>query len=260
MDNRKNKKNRKRKIPPPLLVAQQGTTYPPPSPRGPAEPLPRTRAPSGLAALFPLVQPAGFPPGATHLPRPAPFPHLAFGLLGDPTASAWGTARSLGRCGHGGCPAAAATRWGPPISTPNRPCSSPLTPTTHTFLSPLRCSLVLASRPRKLPSSSVARPTSRRPSVVRRGEPLLPPPPVLFSLPRSGHGAPARLAALHAAQPARRAPLACCSARRGWLAARPLPCVRRAPALARHGGTARRSPPPRRSRGVPALAWPSALV
>jgi hypothetical protein len=47
-------------------------------------------------------------------------------------------------------------------------------------------SLVLASRPCKPPSSSVARPTSRHTSVVRRGEPLLPPSPCSSFFPFRG--------------------------------------------------------------------------
>jgi hypothetical protein len=50
----------------------------------------------------------------------------------------------------------------------------------------MRSSLVLASRPCKPPSSSVARPTSRHASVVRRGETLLPPSPCSSFFPCRG--------------------------------------------------------------------------
>jgi hypothetical protein len=102
-----------------------------PSPRGPAEP---PRAPRCPAALFPLHSLQAFP-WRGPAPAPGPLSPLAFGLLGDPAASAWGATRSPGRCGQGGRPAAAATRWGPPVSPKEVvPCSSPYSP-RRAFLS-----------------------------------------------------------------------------------------------------------------------------
>jgi hypothetical protein len=164
MDNRKNKKNRKENPSPSPCgpagrAAQPSSVAQPRSALLPFSPLPRAAQPSlppppparapqpsrSSPRPPPPAQPAGFPPSATQLPRPAPFP-LAFGLLGGLATSAWGVARSPGRCGQGGCPAAAATQWGPPVSPKgSRPMFISLLPTTRVFSLPPRSSLAQLS-------------------------------------------------------------------------------------------------------------------
>jgi hypothetical protein len=105
---------------------------------------PRTR----LAAqpLFPpLRSPQAFP-WRGPAPAPGPLSPLAFGLLGGPAASARGASRSPGQCGQGGCPAAAATLWGPPVSPKgSRPLFISLLPMKCVSLSPQRSLLARRS-------------------------------------------------------------------------------------------------------------------
>jgi hypothetical protein len=172
-------------------------------------------------------------------------PPLAFGLLGGPTASAWGAESSPGWCGQGGCPAAAAIRWGPPVSSSNRPCSSPSPHDAHFSLPPTRFarptlpSLLPIAQPRKPlpPSPSVP---SLLPEVSLPRSPSSPSPSSLCpwrAVPRLRSGAATRSVAPALARSAAMA--------FGWRATHG-PRARRA----RVHGAAR--PPAGRARGLPA--------
>jgi hypothetical protein len=173
-----------KKIPPPLLVAQQGAR--PSLVRWPSRGLP-----SPLSLPFPARPSRAFPP---HAPRG----QAALAPRPPPPAPP----RSPGRCGWGGCPAAAATRWGPPVNHKgSRPMFISLLPTTRVSLSPPRCSLAR----RSLLSSH--RPSRTEPppriDVVRQRcpVPVVSPPPSPSSSPSPSSLCPLRGLELGPARP-----------------------------------------------------------